>query len=209
MKIKKIEGSNGRARVVAVEGLNGVGKSTLVRAYSKRHPEVCSGYSVPEVYLADPALKKYILFRACPIASALYYIGALADSRRKMQKEASSGRILSDRSIWSTIAAAYAKDPSCLMPLLETVEALKADLVLPDTVVVLKGSYETCQARIGSKKSGAEFDADSRLVFERKYEVYDALKNGGYDVRFIETDGKSPEEVLLEFEALPIWGAAA
>ena len=209
MKIKKIEGSNGRARIVAVEGLNGVGKSTLVQAYSKRHPEVRSGYSVPEVYLADPPLKKHVLFVATPIASALYYISALADSRRKMLEGASASRVLCDRSIWSTVAAAYAKDPNCLNPLLDAVEALKADLVLPDAVVVLKGSYETCQARIESKKSGAEFDADSRLVFERKYEVYDALKNGGYDVRVIETDGKSPEEVLLVFEALPIWGAAA
>ena len=209
MKINKIEGSNGAARVVAVEGLNGVGKSTLVRAYSKRHPEVCSGYSVPEVYLADPTLKKHILFKASPIASALYYISALVDSRWKMKEGMPSSRVLCDRSIWSTVAAAYAKDPNCLKSLLETVEALKADLVLPDVVVVLKGSFETCQARIGSKKFGAEFDDDSRLVFARKYEVYDALKEGGCDVRFIETDGKSPEEVLSEFEALPIWEAAA
>lgn len=197
---------NGEIRVVAVEGHDGVGKSTLVRSYTSRHPEVRSVFCVPEVYLVDLCLLTDAGFRSSPAGQMLMDIGDMAADYRKKEAESLKGPILTDRSIWSAVAGFYAKDPSSLKSLLDVVEALRADhVVLPDRVVVLTGSYETCQSRLGSRARYGEFNADLRSDFERRNELYEAMKDGGCDVRFISTDGKSPEDVLSEFEALSIW----
>jgi len=201
--------SNGKIRVVAVEGFDGVGKSTLVRSYSKRHPEVRTVFCIPEVYLVDLCLLTDASFRSSPAGQMLMNISNISADYRKKESESLTGPILTDQSIWSAVAGFYDKAPGSLGELLDAVEALRADhVVLPDRVVVLKGSYETCQARIGSRVCNAESDADLRRAFKRRNELYGALKSGGYDVRFISTDGKSPEEVLSEFEALAIWEPA-
>lgn len=191
-------------RIVAVEGLNGVGKSTLVEAYARRHPEVVHAYSTPAIYMADAKLKEYVLFGATPTASALYYLAALADTKRVVDRS-DGRRFLFDRSIWSTLAAAYAKDPALLGPMMETVRILEPNLLIPDVVVVLRARFTTCQARIAGKSSGAEMDRDTELIFNRKYELYDRVKAAGYDVRFIDTDNLGPEEAFAVFEKLDIW----
>lgn len=197
--------SSGKIREVAVEGPEGVGKSTLVREYSRRHPEVRTVFCVPEVYLVDLCLLTDVSFRSSPAGQMLINISNIAADYRKQESESLAGPILTDRSIWSAVAGCYDKAPGSLRALLDAVEALRADhVVLPDRVVVLKGSYETCQARIGSRVLNAEADADLRRAFKRRNELYGALKSCGYDVQFISTDGKSPEEVLSEFEALSI-----
>lgn len=197
---------NDGIRVVAVEGLDGVGKSTLARAYCKRHLNVQYVECEPAVYSVDLYLMTDAKFRASPTGRILMDIGDMAADYRKKEAESLKGPILTDRSIWSAVAGFYAKDPSSLKSLLDAVEALRADhVVLPDRVVVLKGSYETCQTRLRSGVGNGEFNTDSRSDFERRNELYDALKDGGCDVRFISTDEKSPGEVLAEFEALSIW----
>lgn len=191
-------------QIVAVEGLNGVGKSSLICRYRQDHPEIPTGYAVPKCYPADRDRMTYMLFEATPAASALYYLAGSADFRRELEANGAK-RFLSDRSVWSTVAAAYAKDPLLLPELFDTVDALKDQLVVPDTVVVLRGSYETCLKRIAGKASGAEFDRDTETALRRKYELYDLLRESGYDVRDIATDGKSREEVYAEFTAQDLW----
>lgn len=190
--------------IVAVEGLNGVGKSSVIYRYRQDHPEIPAGYAVPKGYLADKERMAYMLFKATPTASALYYLAGNADFRREIENNGEQ-RFLSDRSVWSTVAAAYAKDPSLLPSLINTVKDLQDRLVIPDTVVVLRAHYDTCRSRIAAKSSGAEFDRDSEEDFRRKYELYDILKSCGYDVRDVQTDGKTRDEVYAEFSALNLW----
>lgn len=203
MNSKSFNKPNGNIRVVAVEGLDGVGRSELVWAYCKCHPEVRSVESEPAVYSVDLYLMTDAKFRASPTGRMLMDVGNVAAGYR--------GRahwpILTDQSIWSAVAEYYAKAPRSLRALLDAVEALRADhVVLPDRVVVLKGSYETYQDRIRGKAPDTAHNINSRMAFERKYRMFDALKKRGYDMRFISTDGKSPAEVLAEFEALSVWG---
>ena len=190
-------------RYVTIEGLNGVGKSTVVNRYLAEHLDVTCFYPAHPAYLADTAMKKHALFEATPIAGALYYLAALADQRRAL--EANGGlagrKLLSDRSIWSTIAAAYAKDPAVLPQLLDAVAALQGSLLVPQNVVVLKADFDTCRIRIESRGKGAEWDRDTRLVFDRKYRFYDLLAEAGHGVTFVDASG-TPDQVYAESAAI-------
>ena len=193
-------------RYVTVEGLNGVGKSTVVNRYMAEYPDVTCFYPAHPAYLADAALKKHALFEATPVASALYYLAALADQRREL--EATGGlagrKFLSDRSVWSTLAAAYAKEPTCLDALSNVVAAIKEQLLVPQKVIVLKADFETCRSRIESRGKGVEWDRDTRLDFDRKYRFYDLLAAAGHDVTFVEASG-TPDQVYAEITAVQLF----
>ena len=180
-----------QCRYVSVEGLNGVGKSTVVKRYMSAHPDVTCFYPAHSAYLADSAMKAHALFAATPISGALYYFAALGDQRRKLEMAGGiAGRkFLSDRSVWSTLAAAYAKDPMCLPSLFSVVEAIVDQLLIPQKVVVLKADFETCQSRIRARGHGAEWDRDTKLVFDRKYAFYDQLSAVGHNVVFVDASG--------------------
>jgi thymidylate kinase len=190
---------------VTVEGLNGVGKSTVVEHYMAEHPDVTCFYPAHPAYLADTAMKKHALFEATPVASALYYLAALADQLREL--EANGGlagrKFLSDRSVWSTLAAAYAKEPACLDALSNVVAAINDQLLVPQKTIVLKADFETCRSRIESRGKGVEWDRDTLLAFGRKYRFYDLLAAAGHDVTFVDASG-TPDQVYAEIEALQL-----
>lgn len=81
-------------------------------------------------------------------------------------------------------------------------DALKSFLVLPDVIVVLLASFDTCQQRIFKKNSGKEFDKDSKGIFDRKQEFYKILNNSGYNIRFIDTERLTALEVYEEFDRM-------
>lgn len=190
-------------RYVTVEGLNGVGKSTVVERYTAEHPDVTCFYPAHPTYLADAAMKKHALFEAAPVAGAFYYLAALADQRREL--EVSGGlvgrKLLSDRSVWSTLAAAYAKDTACMEALFKVVAAISDQLLVPQKAIVLKADFETCRSRIESRGKGTEWDRDTRLVFDRKYRFYDLLVEAGHDVTFVDASG-TPDQVYAEIQAI-------
>ena len=193
-------------RYVTVEGLNGVGKSTVVEHYMAEHPDVTCFYPAHPAYLADTAMKKHALFEATPVAGALYYLAALADQLREL--EANGGlagrKFLSDRSVWSTLAAAYAKEPTCLDALSHVVAAINYQLLVPQKTIVLKADFETCRSRIESRGKGAEWDRDTSIVFDRKYHFYDLLAAAGHDVTFVDASG-TPDQVYAEIAAVQLF----
>ena len=78
-------------------------------------------------------------------------------------------------------------------------------LMIPDYIVVLKASYETCLERIAKKHSGKEFDKDSKELFEKKSEFYSILRKAGYPMLFLETDDYNADEVYAQFQKLDIF----
>ena len=151
-------------------------------------------------------MKRHALFVATPISGALYYLAALGDQRRELEAscELAGRKLLSDRSVWSTLAAAYAKDPSCLPVLVKAVAAIGDQLLIPQKVVVLKADFEVCRFRIEGRGQGMEWDCDTNLVFARKYEFYDHLAAAGFDVTFIDASG-TIDQVYAAFEAVQLF----
>lgn len=181
--------------VYAIEGLNGVGKSTLINSLRSGRSDICTTYCVPDIFMEAKELKHYIFDHSEALVSPLFYLSGLIASVREIA-EVPERFIIFDRSIWSTLAAAYSKDKETFDTLVNMLVLLKEKIRIPDRVIVLRASFESCLRRIMSKGEGKEFDNDTRKDFELKSEFYDLLAQSGYPIDFIETDGKSAEEVL-------------
>lgn len=183
--------------VISIEGCNGAGKTTLLNKYANAHPDVESTLCVPYIYQKAKDIKAFMLFQASALCSALYYLGGAVEIKDK--HNLSYHKVLFDRSVWSTFAAAYAKDVNIIKPLFQCLEALKDKIFIPNHIVVLQTSYKTCIERINKKNEGGEFDKDDELIFERKSEFYNLLKNAGYNIDFIQTDEMTTDEVYNQF----------
>lgn len=181
--------------VYAIEGLNGVGKSTLINSLRNSRGDICTTYCVPDIFMEAKELKHYIFDHSEALVSPLFYLSGLVASVREI-REVPERFIIFDRSIWSTLAAAYSKNRETFDTLVKMLVLLHEKIRIPDRVIVLRASFESCLRRIMTKGEGKEFDNDTRRDFEMKSKFYDLLAQSGYPVDFIETDGKSAEEVL-------------
>lgn len=187
-------------KVIAIEGCNGTGKTTLLNAYTKLHTDVECKLCVPKIYQTAKDTKHYMLYESTALCSALYYLGGAVEVKATHNKNYS--KIVFDRSVWSTFAAAYSKDESILSELFGCLKAIRNYVFIPDHIVVLDATYETCKQRIMLKQEGAEFDKDSYNQFEKKRHFYKMLKEVGYPMSFIDVNNLTEKGVLLEFEEI-------
>lgn len=187
-------------KVLAIEGCNGVGKTTLLNTYSKQHPDTECTLCVPQVYQTAKEMKNFMLYESSALCSALYYLGGAVEVKRMHNPKFS--KVLFDRSVWSTFDAAYAKDKTILQELFECLKAIKEYVFIPNHIIVLEASYTTCKNRIVRKSVGSEFDKDSIEQFVKKKNFYRLLKDSGYPITFIDVDTLSKEEVYQRFENL-------
>ena len=190
-----------KSYIVGIEGLNGVGKTTLTRNIQNNNANIKCNLCVPELFTKNKEIKSFMLFEAAATTSALYYLSGICEAYHLVENKSYSNIVL-DRSIWSTFAAAYSKRPEFVNDLLRAVDALKIHLIIPDKIIVLLASFEICQQRIINKNSGKEFDKDTKEIFEKKQDFYRILEDSGYDIRFIDTETKTPKDVYDEFKHL-------
>ncbi len=183
--------------VISIEGSNGAGKTTLFKRYIKDHPDTECRLCVPKIYQTSKEMKHFMLFESSPLCSALYYFAGAVEIFNN--HNAKYSKILLDRSIWSTFAAAYAKDEVTIPILMNCLNAIKQQVFLPNLIIVLDVSFETAKARISKKNKGGEFDKESYNVFTKKKNFYHLLKEAGYHILFIDVNDKDPEEVYYEF----------
>jgi thymidylate kinase len=189
-------------QIITIEGCNGVGKSTLLNNFKKKHLDYECMLSVPDVFQTSADMKKFMLFDSSPLCNALYYLSGSVEVRNRYN--AKSKKIILDRSIWSTFATAYAKEASIIEPLFKCLESIRNHVFIPNKIIILEASYETCLLRINEKSDGKEFDKDQIYEFDKKNNFYKHLKNAGYDVTFINTDSFNQIEVLEIFKKIII-----
>lgn len=201
IKIPIIKGSaQQNVKVLAIEGCNGVGKTTLLNTYSKLHPDTECTLCVPQVYQTAKDMKHFMLYESSALCSALYYLGGAVEVKRMHNPTYS--KILFDRSVWSTFAAAYTKEESIILELFDCLETIKQYVFIPNHIVVLEASYITCRNRIAKKSAGSEFDKDSYNQFVKKIHFYKMLANSGYPISFIDVNELTEEEVYQKFNII-------
>lgn len=183
--------------VFSIEGCNGAGKTTLMNRYMNDHLDTECRLCVPEIYQTAKEMKHFMLFESSQLCSALYYLGGAVEVFHN--HNANYSKVLFDRSIWSTFAAAYAKDKSIMPVLFNCLMAIKNQVFLPNLIIVLDATFETCKSRSSKKSNGGEFDKDECDAFSKKREFYNLLKEAGYPVFFIDVNERSAEEVYKEF----------
>ena len=183
--------------VFSIEGCNGAGKTTLLNRYKKDHLDTECRLCVPDIYQTSKDIKRFMLFESSQLCSALYYLGGAVEVFHNHNNKYS--KILFDRSLWSTFAAAYARDCTIMPILFDSLNAIRNHVFLPNLIVVLDASFETCKARSSKKLVGGEFDNDEKDAFLRKREFYSLMTEVGYPVSFIDVNNKDAEDVYSEF----------
>lgn len=189
-----------KVKVLAIEGCNGVGKTTLLNTYRKQHTDTECTLCVPQVYQTAKEMKHFMLYESSALCSALYYLGGAVEVKK--MHDPKYFKVLFDRSVWSTFAAAYTKDETILPELFDCLKSIKQYVFIPNHIVVLEASYETCRKRIARKRAGAEFDKDSYNQFAKKTHFYRMLANIGYPITFIDANELSEKEVYRKFDII-------
>lgn len=188
-------------RIIAFEGHNGVGKSTVALEFSKRI-NARYLYGVDQDSLNN-GLKEKFIKKASWYASALHFFAGCMEIKRKINEEYLEEKFVLDRSYWSTLAVNWEKGKSNIDMLLQIIKDGKEFLPIPDIIIILTADYSECMSRIKGKNSQLEKDLDS--VVDEKY--YNKEQNFYYwlcgnkdkktEVIKIDTNNKSIDEIVI------------
>ena len=187
---------------IAVEGPNGVGKTTLcARLGAALGAEVRRG--VPDAFLGH-ALKQRMIVEADWRASAFYFIAASIELDRELRDLPEGSVVVLDRSPWSTLAAHFGVDPARVDTVGRAMELVADRLPLPDELLVLTTTYASCRARIEGKTADERCcDDDPEPAFEREQAFYRQVAAGLPRAAVIPTEGHDPDAVFaLAIDAL-------
>jgi len=201
--------SDGSHYLIAIEGSNGVGKTSLINHIRTTHPDwtICRG--VPDAWM-EPQIKMRMIRDADWMASALYFFSGSIELAREMlesiRHQISPSKVCLDRCLWSTLAVHVGHDPSRLVVLMQVLEAMSGHICIPNKTIVLTASPESLCRRISVKDpSERVFDelTQNHDYWERELEFYfwlkDAITEIGlpqFQLEIVNTDDLSPDEVF-------------
>jgi len=184
-----------RPFVVALEGPNGAGKTTLCQTLSQRlGAPACLG--VDAAWFAED-FKVRMIRDAAWFSSAMFFLSGCFEQMRNLAHR-NIPLVLMDRSIWSTLAVHAAEDSRRLAALLEMLRPVAAEIQVPDFVLILDATFDTCQGRI-ARKSGAARSLDELTAqpafHARERAFYDWLAAQRETTRFLDTNQRDPAQV--------------
>ena len=185
-------------RVVALEGPNGVGKTTLCRSLAD---DLSASWSLgtDDAWFSKP-FKTRMIRDAHWYASAMFFLSGCFEQSR-LQRLNPAPLLIMDRSLWSTFAVHAAEDIGRLEKLLSMIRPIAAAIDVPDLTVVLEASFGTCQERIAHKEGEAralDLLTANEAFFAREQEFYRWLGRQMSSVVFLDADRTAPEEVTRQ-----------
>jgi thymidylate kinase len=184
-----------RPFVVALEGANGTGKTTLCHLLSRRlGAPACLG---TDAAWFSEAFRIRMIRDAEWFASAMFFLSGCLEQMRVLRGRPTP-LVIMDRSLWSTLAVHGAESPARLETLLAMLRPVAAEIHIPDLTLVLDAGFETCQSRIARKSGAARLldDLTATPAFhEREQEFYRWLACQRPEVVFLDADQAGPENV--------------
>jgi thymidylate kinase len=180
--------------IVALEGPNGVGKTTLARTLPFPH---CLG--TDDAWFTEP-FRVRMIRDAEWFASAMFFLSGCFEQMRVLRGRQDK-LVVMDRSLWSTLAVHGAESPERLELLLAMLRPVAGQIRVPHLTLVLEASFTTCQSRI-AKKTGTARALDeltaNTTFHAREQQFYRWLSRQRAEVRFLDVDQAPPEEVALQ-----------
>ncbi len=183
-----------RALYIAVEGIDGAGKSTFTRALARRLRS--RGLSVRvRREPRDPALGRFAQAVGLkdPWTSAVFFTLDRYLARGNLERDlARSDVVLTDRSFWSTIAYQGSALPRSLRPRLRRMQ--REATLRPDRVILLDLTSHAAVHRVGGRgESLAPFER--RATLRRVASAYRTLAQRN---RWILLDARAPTTELVD-----------
>ena len=191
-----------RPFIVALEGANGVGKSTLCRLLSGLLAvPACLG--TDEAWFSD-SFKMRMIRDAEWFASAMFFLSGCFEQMRVLG-DRPDALVIMDRSLWSTLAVHGAESPARLEAVVAMLRPFAVQIRVPDLTLVLDASFETCQSRIAQKTGAARLldNLTANAAFHaREQEFYRWLARQRSEVLFLDANQAGPESVAERASAM-------
>ena len=191
-----------RPFVVALEGPNAAGKTTLGRSLSKTLG-VRFVLGTDEAWFSEP-FKARMIRDAEWHASAMFFLSGCFEQMRLLQV-LPDPLIVMDRSIWSTLAVHAAESAERLEALIAMLRPVAGRIRIPDLTLVLEASFAICQSRMANKTGMAraldELTATSAFHVKEQ-EFYQWLGRRNPSLVFINVDHRTADEVTKKAVAL-------
>lgn len=137
------------AGFVAIEGLDGVGKSTMLKKLAEHFPGHAMSTPGPALHSSRPAILD--AFAHDELAKALFYAASVSSEGRHARRLADRGEwVFMDRYWASTVAYAKARGVSA------DLQALSKSLIAPDLTILLVLDEQERQKRLRARGATAE-----------------------------------------------------
>lgn len=182
------------ARFLAVEGVSGAGKTTVVRLLAEK-----LGASSLHVVPPPFSLTKVVNADLAALPQLAYYLSGLMHAGDLVRETIATTPMITGRYAVSVIANHAAVHRITLAAVLGFAEPLLAYLPAPTVTVYLRTSVPTVRRRMQSKSDVTESDRQLLSVpglLEQVLVHYDTLIAGEPTGLWVETDEMSPEEIV-------------
>lgn len=199
---------------VALEGVDGTGKTTVAQIIRERHPGCINLRTPGHCFRQVRDLVLNPEYNLDDNARLMFFLGEMVDlGKRVVEPARASALILTDRFYLSTFVYQVLMREDTLSSAELGAFAQLFELFLPqiDVTVILTVDVETAQKRSRGHDvefSGADyFEAADTSAWKRRKSYYDTAKNSLIakklgKVVYIDTAYLSPEEVADQIEAL-------
>lgn len=160
--------------IIAIEGPNGCGKSTIVKHLAKQY-NIPYQLGVPGCFL-EHGMKYRMIADASWYSSCLYFLSGVAEKIREIETDGHHFAVI-ERSLWSTLSAHTAEDPNRLAFIVNILNSLESSEFEPSITIILRASFEHCRQRIPNKTDITEVQLDELVNCQNYYQREDIFYN--------------------------------
>jgi thymidylate kinase len=200
---------DGQARkgpFVVLEGVSGIGKSTLTAALAQRLDTVAL-HTLPAPHTD---LSSTVNAGLRPLPQLAFYLSGVLHASDVIRAGLDSGPVVADRYVTSVVACHAAVNDVPLADVAELAEPFRPYLIRPDRTFHLRCSESVLRDRLRRKADTKRDDRDLFDVpgrYERLNSYFGALADSDPSAVVLDTDHATPEELteqiitILEAEA--------